>query len=243
VTDGASTRTLSFQEGRPVCATSRRPEGDLRDPQQIMNDIYDLFRWQEGSFTFDQRMGPQEGCLVLNLSAENLILAGARWVDNWATIQRAVPSSNTIFERRDKRMRLGDLDMTEEERQVLNSLDGLKDVTAVARECGLTEFETSKILYGLHAVGLVQPGDLDKIRLRRVFREFAELMCKGTLPYRAAPDDFTCEIEVNRRCADLPVRFITSRIEDHTDPSLRTEELAQVYRTFLRTQRTVVRER
>ncbi|HIQ01979.1 MAG TPA: DUF4388 domain-containing protein, partial [Anaerolineales bacterium] len=243
VTDGTSTRTLSFHEGRPVCATSRRPDGEVRDPQQVMNDIYDLFRWQEGTFVFDQRLGPQEGCLVLRVSAENLILAGARWVDNWTTIQRAVPSQDAVFERREGRVCPEDLDLTDEECQVLEALDGLRDVTDVARECGLTEFETSKILYGLHAVGLVQPGDLDKIRLRRLFREFAELMCRGTRPYRAAPNDLSCEIEINQRCADLPVRFVASRIEDHTDPGLRTEELAQVYRTFLKIQIAVVRGR
>ena len=35
---------------------------------------------------------------------------------------------------------------------------------------------------------------------------------------------------------------VTGRIEDHTEPGLRTEELAKVYRTFLRNQRTVVQE-
>jgi len=241
VTDGTFTRTITFHQGRPVCATSRRPDGEVHDPQQVMNDICNLFRWQEGQFTFDQRMEAQEGCLVLYTSAENLILAGSRWVDNWTAIQRAVPSPDTVFERRGRAT--ADLDLTKEERQVLNALDGLKDVTAVARECGLTEFETSKILYGFHAVGLAQPGDLDKIRLRRLFREFAELMCRGTRPHRDSPSDFSCEVEINQRCPDLPVRFAASRIEDHTDPGLRTEELVEVYRTFLHTQQTVVRER
>jgi hypothetical protein len=177
------------------------------------------------------------------MSPENLILTGSRWVDNWTTIQRVVSSPDTVFERREAGVQPEDVDMTDDERRVLEALDGLKDITAVARECELTEFETSKILYGFHAVGLVQPGDLDKIRLRRVFREFAELMCKGTQPYRAGPDDFTCEVEVNERCADLPVRFITGRIEDRTDPGLRTEKLAEIYRRFLHTQRSVLAER
>jgi hypothetical protein len=90
---------------------------------------------------------------------------------------------------------------------------------------------------------LVQPGDLNKVRLRRLFREFAELMCKGTQPYRAGLDDFACEIEVNRRCADIPIRFITGRIEDQTDPALPTEKLVEVYRSFLQTQQSVLRER
>ena len=243
VSDGISTRMLSFHEGRPVCAASLGADGEVTEPQQIMNDIYDLFRWQEGEFTFDQRMGPQEGCLVLRLSAGNLILTGARWVDNWTTIQRAVPSPDTVFERREGGECPENLELTDDECRVLAALDGLRDVTAVARECQLTEFETCKILYGLHAVGLVQPGDLDKIRLRRLFREFAELLCKSTRPYRTGPNDFSCELEINQRCTDLPVRFAASRIEDHTDPGLRTEDLAKVYRSFLGTQVAVVEER
>jgi hypothetical protein len=68
-------------------------------------------------------------------------------------------------------------------------------------------------------------------------------MCKGTYAYRAGPDDFACEIEVNQRCADLPVCLSAGRIEDQTDPGLRTEELVDVYRAFLRTQQAVVRGR
>lgn len=79
--------------------------------------------------------------------------------------------------------------------------------------------------------GPQHPGDLDKIRLRRLFREFAELMCQSTKPYRSAPDDFSCEIEINQRCVDLPIRFAHSRIEDRTDPGLRTDELARLYKS------------
>lgn len=44
VTDGASTGALSFHEGRPVCATSVHADGEVRDPDQVINDVYDLFR-------------------------------------------------------------------------------------------------------------------------------------------------------------------------------------------------------
>lgn len=243
VTDGTSTRTLSFRSGRPVCATSRRSGEEVQGAQQVVNGIYDLFRWQEGAFSFDQRMEPKEGCVTLNMSVGDLILAGSRWADNWSTIQQTVSSPDTVFERRADGISPDDLKLTDEEQRVLRALDGLRDVFDVARICELTEFETSKILYGLSAVGLVQPGDLGKIRLRRVFREFAELMCRGTIPYRDAPDDFACEVEVNQRCEDLPIRFITGRIEDQTNPALRTEELAEAYRTFLQAQQRVVKER
>lgn len=59
-----------------------------------------------------------------------------------------VSSLDIVFEHRDGPV--GELDLTEKEHCVLNALDGLKDVTAVARECELTEFETSRIPYGFH---------------------------------------------------------------------------------------------
>ncbi len=242
VTDGVVTRTLTFREGHPVCASSRRADGPVRDPVQIMNDIYDLFRWQEGAFTFDQRIVSLEECLVLHIRIQDLILAGARWADDWTTIQRVVPSPEAVFERRNGAATEG-LELTPEERRVWEALDGIRDVADIARTCNLTEFETSKILYTLHTVGLVQPGEMDKVRLRRCFREFAELLCQATKPYRASPDDFACEEEVNRRCADLPIRFHASRVEDRTDLALPTEKLAAMYRRFLEAQQAVIQER
>jgi len=243
VTDGPSVRTISFHQGRPVCATSRRPEGVVQDPTQVLNDIYDLFRWQEGAFIFDQRMGPQEGCLILQMSAENLILSGARWVDNWAIIQKVIPSSEVIFERLSEAPSDESLEITPEEKQVWQALDGVRNVAEIAQACGLTEFETSKILYGLYEAGLIRPGDVDKIRLRRAFREFAELLCQATKPYRLSPEDFTCEEEVNRRAANLPIRFNFSRIEDRTEPALPINKLAEMYRRFLQIQQEVLQER
>jgi DNA-binding PadR family transcriptional regulator len=243
VTDGVNTRTISFQEGRPVCATSGRQDGDIDRPEQVLQDIYDLFRWQEGSFTLDQRMKPVEGCTILRMSARDLILSGSRWVDNWAAIQQVVPSVETVFERHDEAADVADLLLTPLEERVLGALDGLHDVSDVARECKLTEFETSKALYSLATVGLARPGDLSKIRLRRVFREFAELMCRATIPYRDSPDDSSCEDEVNHCCQHLSVRFVNSRIEDQTDPTLGTEGLARTYRTFLGAQQDVVKQR
>lgn len=245
VTDGASVRTISFYEGHPVCAAARGPDGKIRSPEQVLNDIYDLFRWQEGAFTFDQRSGPQEGCISLQISVEALLLAGARWVDNWTTIQRVVPSAEAIFERRGDLTFSEEWQLTPEEQTVWQALDGVGDVSDVARACGLTEFETSKILYGLYIAGLIRPGDVEKVRLRRAFREFAELFCRATKPYRTSPDDFSCEEMVNQRALDagLPIRLNASRIEDRTDPALRTEELAEIYRRFLEIQRKVVLER
>lgn len=244
VTDGVSERTLSFHRGRPVCATSARyVTGRLEyvtDPEQVMNDIFDLFRWQEGVFTFDQTMGPKDGCTVITMSAENFILKGARWVDSWDIIRRLVPSSDMVFEAHVDPDRIKELELEEKELRVLQALDGVKDVATIARETGLTLFDTSKTIYCLAAVGLARPANLEKIRLRRAFREIAELMCQNTYAWRTSPEDFSCEEEVNKGVNGLPIRLNRSRIEDETDPRLDVEKLAELYKQFLGTQLRVV---
>jgi len=255
VSDGQALRTVTFQGGRPVCATSKwmrevphhESQGDFVSPPsdvavaqpRILNDIYDLFRWEEGEFSFDQGTCGSAECIPLNLDIDNFILGGSRWVDNWDAIQRLVPSTETIFEVQTQPA--DSLQLTDVERQVLASVDGIKDVAAIAMRNDLTVFETSKILYCLTAGSLLRSGDQEKIRLRRFFREFAELMCRSTLPWRDPPDNRGCEIQVNQQCAHLPIRFETGRIQDETDPALTTEELADLYRTFLSTQYAVIK--
>jgi hypothetical protein len=84
---------------------------------------------------------------------------------------------------------------------------------------------------------------LDKIRLRRVFREIAELMCASTVAWRTSPQDRSCEEEVNERTTDIPLCLNSGRIEDQADPQLKVDGLVDMYRAFLLTQLDVVSRR
>jgi len=245
LTDGMATRTITFQEGRLVCATSSRREPESQEVfapkhDEVMADLYDLFRWQEGRFTFDQATGPSQGCMLLQMTAEAFLLEGCRWVDNWETLQKLVPSSDAVFERVAPAPLGEGLDLLPNEATVLAAIDGARSAGQIAQESGLTLFEGSRILYGLSAVGFVRLARLDKIRLRRAFREISELVCRGTGAWRSSPEDFSCEIEVNQAAAKLPIRLNRSRIEDDTDPHLDGKKLAQVYRDFLSIQLSVI---
>jgi len=246
LTDGVQIRTLTFEDGRPVCATSRRQDEPGAPPtsaEDVLSGIYDLFRWQEGQFTLDQEMGTEEWCVPLNMNAEDLILCGCRWVDNWTIIQRLIPSADTIFELGGGSRRMDALTLTAAEQQIAAAVDGVKDVATIARELELTVFEASRTFYCLSAVGIVRTADLDKIRLRRLFREIAELMCSSTVAWRNSPEDRTCEEEVNAQTGHLPLCLNRGRIEDQADPQLRTDGLVEMYREFLRAQLNVVSQR
>jgi DNA-binding PadR family transcriptional regulator len=246
ITDGAEVRTLGFQEGRPAWASFVRQGEPPRSPdscQEVLDGLCELFRWQEGRFSFDQRAEFQDCCVPVECTAEDLILRGCRRVDTWDIIQRLVPSAETIFERGSAHQHLAQLTLTPTEEQVADAVDGVKDVATVARELNLTLFETSRAFYCLTAIGVLRAADLDKTRLRRVFREIAELMCSSTLPWRSAPDDRSCEQEVNELCKTLPLCLDHGRIQDETDPQLSVKEMKEAYHFFLQQQFAVVSRR
>jgi DNA-binding PadR family transcriptional regulator len=246
LTDGANVRTITFAEGQPVCATAERTDEVPQTPQsktEVFEGLCDLFRWQEGYFSFDQKMEQKSYCVPIDLTCRDLILCGCRWVDNWDIIQRLVPSGDTIFELGPSAHTAHDLDLTPVEEQVINAVDGVKDLSTIARELSLTVFEASRASYCLTAVGVLRTADLDKIRLRRVFREIAELMCSSTVAWRTSPNDRSCEEAVNAATDNLPLCLNAGRIEDRSAPQLRTEELVEMYRSFFVKQLNVVSQR
>jgi DNA-binding PadR family transcriptional regulator len=246
ISDGTETRSLSFERGQPVCAAAWRDgeqPADTVPRQDVMEAICDLFRWQEGQFTFDQQRTPQTWCQPVEMSGLDLILCGCRWVDNWTIIQRLIPSADTVFEVAMGARALEELTLTPLERRIVEAVDGVKEVATVARELGVTVFEASRAFYGLAAVGVLRTADLDKIRLRRLFREIAELMCSSTVAWRTAPDDRSCEEEVNEETGHLPLCLNRGRIEDQAAPHLKADELVEIYRSFLLAQLQVVSRR
>jgi DNA-binding PadR family transcriptional regulator len=246
VTDGAETRILVFEEGQPVSASALRqgePQREAATCDEVLAGLCELFCWREGRFSCDQRIEEQDRGVALECSAEELILRGCRQVDNWTTIQRLVPSSDAIFELGPAARILERLSLSPVEAEVVAEVDGVKDVAAVARNLDLTLFEASRVFYCLTAIGVLHTADLDKIRLRRVFREIAELMCQSTIAWRATPDDRDCELEVNQRTADLPIQLDHGRVEDQVDPQLEIDELKEIYNRFLQVQFKVVSRR
>ena len=241
VTAEPNGRSMTFEDGVIHCVASQLAGKMVLDEKQVLRDVYECFGWQTGTYVFDQRGCPREGCLLLDVSVHTLILEGSRRLDSWEIIQRIVPTSDSLFAPTGNLGRRDELALRDDELRVLAILDGVKDITTIAGVSDLTEFETSRILYGLYLVDQVEIADPDKSRLKRVFREFAELMCRGAIPYRTSPEEASaCEAEVNLRSRDLPVSIRDSRIVDRSDPSLSADALADIYRQFLQTQHAVL---
>jgi DNA-binding PadR family transcriptional regulator len=247
ITDGVEARTLVFAEGRLECAGCQRrgapPATAPLSCEEVVASLCEVFRWQEGRFTFDQTVEHEDGCMPLDCSIEQLILRGCRKVDSWSIIQQLVPSDEIIFEAGPAAHRVDRFGLTESEERIVAAVDGVKDVAAIARELDLTLFEASLTFYCLTAIGVLQTADLDKILLRRVFREITEMMCRSTIPWRSSPDDLECEKEVNERTKALPISLANGRIMDQVDREMKTDELKEMYTQFLTEQYAVVSRR
>ena len=124
---------------------------------QIEEAVYHLFAWETGSFRFEPDQRPEEDdVLLVSLSAEGLLLEGARRVDEWTQIETKVPSFEMVFQVDEGGTKPNpDLQLTVEQETVLPLLDGRRTLHDVVVESGLVEFEVAKAIYGLAQAGRV----------------------------------------------------------------------------------------
>jgi tetratricopeptide (TPR) repeat protein len=123
---------------------------------QIEEAVYLLFTWQEGSFNFEPGQRPDSIETLVSIHPENLLLEGARRVDEWSLIEEKIPSLDLVFS--PDRARLGGegLDLTNHQRQLLPLLDGVRSVQDLIDESGMVEFDVAKALFGLIQAGLAR---------------------------------------------------------------------------------------
>ena len=148
-------------------------EGALTEEQlrryislQIEEAVYHLFTWSQGSFHFDPGQSPDEGVILVDISAESLLMEGARRVDEWGLIEKKIPSLDLVFEmQKNPEEADQDVELTPEQKRLIPLIDGLRTVEELAHESGMVEFDVSKALFGLLQAGFVgragQRGHMD----------------------------------------------------------------------------------
>lgn len=123
---------------------------------QIEEAVYTLFTWSSGTFTFEAGVRPDwEGDLD-RINPENLLLEGARRVDEWSLIEKKIPSFDAVFSVDRSGLANPALSFTEAQRRILPLLDGVRDTREVIDTSGLSDFEAAQALFGLITAGLAQ---------------------------------------------------------------------------------------
>jgi hypothetical protein len=146
----------------------------LRDALQVQNSqmVYRLFRWKTGEYNFSQEERVEyDQEHVTPVSAESVLMEGARILDEWPMIEKAIRSFSTVFRQANveiaqaapgtSRSAPGDeaagaVTLSDQERIIHGLVDGKWTVQEIIERSALGEFETCRILFELISRHLVE---------------------------------------------------------------------------------------
>ena len=143
--------------------------------EQIEDTIFDIMRWDEGDFDFETLPEVAHEDIGLSVSVENIVMEGSRRLEEWNRIKKKVPSADMVF-----KMATApgegtfEISLKPVEWNLLLLIDGTRSVRDLALETRSTDFEVSRVIYGLFSAGLLEvPSDeeVERLRAERAARE------------------------------------------------------------------------
>jgi Flp pilus assembly protein TadD len=194
--------------------------------------VYHLFSWSLGSFTFEPEIDDAPDAALVSVSADSLLLEGARRVDEWTQIAKKVPSLDLIFELDAPLLAQREVPLSATQQRLVPFLDGTQDLHTVIERSGIGEFDVGKAVFGLLTAGYAQRvGRSAARRQPPPESRVAEHRNLGIAFYRTgmlaeAQREFHRVLEL--RDADGVARFHLGLVQ------LRRRDLAGAYDTFLR---------
>lgn len=132
-----------------------RQELEQNMTTQIEEAVYHLFSWSTGTFQFVSGAVPEDQDFLVVINPEFLLLEGARRVDEWTLIEKKIPSFDIITTVDKARLDASNVQLTVQQRTLVDLIDDSRDVSQLIDESGMTEFEVGKALYGLMSAGFV----------------------------------------------------------------------------------------
>ena len=131
-------------------------ERDALEPlyrAQVEDAVYHLFAWTRGTFTFEAETRPSGRDVLISVSADSLLLEGARRVDEWTLIAKKIPSLDLIFEVDAARVANREVPLSPTQEKIVPLVDGTLDVSTIIERSGLGEFDVGKAIFGLLTAG------------------------------------------------------------------------------------------
>lgn len=125
---------------------------------QIENVVFDLFSWNEGTFSFADGTDDEvkmDGSV--RVSIESLLMEGARRIDEWSRMNDRIPGAHVIPRLAQVREESNSyIDLRPAEWEVLTLIDGAHSLRDIAAELAVSEFEVAKTVYGLLSTELIE---------------------------------------------------------------------------------------
>lgn len=125
---------------------------------QIENVVFDLFSWNEGTFSFaDGSRDEVKMDALVRVSIESLLMEGARRIDEWSRMNDRIPGAHVVPRlAQPKDEPEGYLDLHPSEWEVLSLIDGIHSLRDIALELTISEFDVAKTVYGMLSTELIE---------------------------------------------------------------------------------------
>jgi len=121
--------------------------------EQIEQTIFTMLTWESGYFNFEADLLPSKEEYTVQLSAQELLLEGARRIDEWRQIENKIPPFETVLVRKGD---IGDVPFTIEEEKIIDLIDGSRSIDDVLKLSEFDFFETCRTIYGLLSAGFLE---------------------------------------------------------------------------------------
>jgi hypothetical protein len=201
--------------------------------QLLELSIYTLFLWRNCYFTFKAGEVVREGGVAVDVDSMQIIIEGTRRVDEWIEVSPVVPSVYMIFRsRKDRPLEAppNDLSLT------LNLVDGTRDVFAISRRLGFTQFQTARALFELVKRGYIEAVPPNKLKVVELFNLAVESIYIKLCMFDKARIALEFEHQLNRFALEnrLKTRMAAGKIlmtDLHTPIS--PVELVDLYKLFI----------
>ena len=123
---------------------------------QVSEVIYDCFLWKKGSFAFFDGIDLPLHAVTIAIDLTNLIMEGARRIEEWEQCLRLLPDSSVVFRA------VGSPDaekitLSLDEWKILFLINGQRTLEDVCRDIDDEALKVYRVVYGLSANRLIEP--------------------------------------------------------------------------------------
>lgn len=145
------------QFGQLCVQSGLMTDPDLRDflKVQVSEIVYDAFVWEGGTFSFALEAILPPYAVTISIDLGNLIMEGARRIEEWEQCLKLLPDPSTIFRvvatPRDEKITL-----TAEEWKILFMINGQRTIKGLCDDSEDDPFHVYRLLYGLRANKLIE---------------------------------------------------------------------------------------
>jgi len=124
---------------------------------RVLDHVYPLFRWVEGSFRFDSGEPQVDGIITVHIDLENVIMQGTRQLEEYERLQEQLPDLQVSLKFADRpQTSLRDINLNVQEWRVISFINPRNTIRQIAQYNNMSDFQIRKIVYGLLQAGLVE---------------------------------------------------------------------------------------